>query len=99
MILLGLFFACTPALSAEFSAVTLLQLNQLERSPEVYLKGPDGSFLVTSNTRLELSLKDGKTLTVLAAEVCIKGERVILRGREQYIELSQVSSVRYTGRY
>jgi hypothetical protein len=91
--------ACTPALSAEFPSTSLRQLNQLEKKPEVYLKSPTGNFLVTNNTKIEISMTDGRLILVLAAEVFVKGEQLILRGREQFILLSQIKSVRYIDRY
>lgn len=91
--------SCTPILRADFPATTLQQLNQLEQKPEVYLKSPTGNFLITNNTQVELTLRDNRTIVVRAAEVFVKGDQVILRGREQRVPLSLIIGVSYTERY
>ena len=91
--------SCTPILRADFPATTLAELNQLEKKPEVYLKSPTGGLLITNNTKIELFLSDGRTIVVLAAEIFVKGELVILRGRAQQVPLSLISGVSYTERY
>ena len=91
--------ACTPMLGVEFPASTLSQLNQLEKKPELYLKGDNGAFLVTNNTRVEMSLRDGRNIACLAAEVFVNETEVIFRGREQKISLAQIKTLRFIDRY
>ena len=91
--------SCTPILRAELPASSLGQLNQLETKPEVYMKSPAGDFLITNNTKVEIFLRDGRTIVGRASEVFVEGERVILRGRGQQVPLSLISSVTYTERY
>ena len=55
--------------------------------------------MITNNTKIELFLSDGRTIVVLAAEIFVKGELVILRGRAQQVPLSLISGVSYTERY
>jgi hypothetical protein len=86
-------------LRADFPASTLRELNQLEKKPEVYLKSPAGNLLITNNTKIELSLRDGRIIVALAAEIFVQGEQVILRGRRQAVPLSSILSVTYTERY
>ena len=90
---------CTSVVTATLPISSLERLNQLEKKPEVYLPSPAGHFLATNNTRIYISLKDGREIFVFAAEVFVNNDRIILRGRDQEILLSDITEVKFVDRY
>jgi hypothetical protein len=90
---------CVATASAEFGGSTLGQLQQLNHKPELYLNGPQGDFLITPDTRVEIFLTGGEVVTAYATQILTTGNTVVLKNQGATFSLSDVARVRYTSKY
>lgn len=90
---------CVATAVADLSSDTLPQLQQLNHKEELYLNGPQGQFLVTPDTQVEIFLTGGEVLTAFASQIMTTGNTLVIKGSNATVSLSDVARVRYTSRY